>query len=223
MARVSGTPQDGIWQINLVPSVPGNYVVTLVAAQDAAGNGGQIEGDPPSFFGTFTVTAKQDQAISFAPLADKIFGEPPFAVNATASSGLPVAFTASGPCSVSGSTVTLNGAGICTITAAQSGNDSYNAAPNVSQPFKVLSPPQFAQSVIDAISGMGLPLGTSNSLTSILLAFIDSTARGNQAAACGQLGAFANYVNAQAGNQIPSVDAVLLLTDAARLTAALRC
>ncbi len=223
MARVSGTPQDGIWQVNLVPSVPGDYVVTLVAAQDAAGNGGQIEGVPPSFFGTFTVSAKQDQSISFAPLANKIVGEPPFAVNATASSGLPVAFTASGPCSVSGSTVTLSSTGICTITAAQSGNDSFNAAPNVSQSFKVVSPPQFAQGVIDAMSGMGLPLGTSQSMTSMLLAFINSTTRGNQTAACGQLGALASYVNAQSGNQIPSVDAALLLVDVARLTTASGC
>ncbi len=223
MVLASGTPQDGIWQVNLVPSVPGTYVLAGVGAQDAAGNGGGIASDPPSFLGSFTVTAKQDQSISFAPLADKIVGEPPFAVNATASSGLPVAFTASGPCSVSGSTVTLSGTGICTITAAQSGNDSFDAALNVSQSFKALSPPQFAQSVIDAISEMGLPLGTSNSLTSVVLAFINSTTRGNQTAACGQLGALAKYVNAQAGNQIPSIDAVLLLIDVARLTIASGC
>jgi hypothetical protein len=223
MVRVSGTPQDGIWQITLVPSVPGNYVVTLVAAQDAAGNGGQIEGNPPSFFGTFTVTAKQQQTISFAPLPDKVLGEAPFAVNATASSGLPVSFAASGPCSVAGNTVSLNGTGVCTITAMQDGNDSFNPAPSVSQSLKVLSPAQFAQSVIDAISGMVLPPGTVESLSSKLGAYMDSTSRGDRTSACGQLGAFVNSVNAQSGKQIPAADARLLLIDGARLATASTC
>jgi hypothetical protein len=223
MVRVSGTPQDGIWQVNLVPSVPGTYVVALVAAQDAAGNGGQIEGAPPSFFGTFTVTGKQDQTISFAPLPDKVLGEPPFAVTATASSGLPVSFAASGPCSVSGNTVSLSGTGVCTIAAMQDGDDIFNPAPSVSQSFHVLSPAQFAQSVIDAISGMGLPAGTSQSLNSKLGAYIDSISRGDQTSACGQLGAFVNSVNAQSSKQVPAADAQLLLIEGARLTTASAC
>ncbi|HEV2032827.1 MAG TPA: ice-binding family protein [Candidatus Dormibacteraeota bacterium] len=165
----------------------------------------------------------QDQSISFAPFADKILGEPPFGVTATASSGLPVTFTASGPCSVSGSTVSLSGTGVCTITAAQGGNLSFNAAPNVSQSFNVLSSAQFAQGVIATTSGMGLPSGTSSSLTSKLQAYVASTASGNQTAACGQLGAFVNYINAQSGKHIPAADAALLLTDAARLTTTSGC
>lgn len=223
MTLASGTPQDGIWQINLVPSVPGDYVVATVAAQDAAGNFGQIEGDPPSFFGTFTVTARQDQTISFAPLPDKVLGEPPFVVTAIASSGLPVSFAASGPCSVSGNTVSLNGTGVCTVTAMQEGNETFNPAPSVSQSFNVLSPAQFAQSVFDAISGMGLPSGTFQSLSSKLGAYIDSTSRGDQTSACGQLGAFVNSVNAQSGKQIPGADAQLLLIDGALLTIASAC
>jgi hypothetical protein len=164
-----------------------------------------------------------DQTISFGPLADKILGEPPFDVSATASSGLPVAFTASGVCSVSGATVSLSGTGICTITAAQGGNATFNPAPNVSQAFEVLSPSQFAQGVIDATSGMGLMPGTATSLTSKLEAYIASTARGNGSAACGQLGAFVNYVNAQSGHQISTAGAVLLLADATRLATASGC
>jgi len=221
LTLASGTPQDGIWEIKLNPSAPGVYGLTLVAAQDAAGNFGQIGGTP--FLGSFTVTAKQDQSISFAPLADKIFGEPPFAITATATSGLSVSFSASGPCSVSGNTASLGGTGVCTITAAQDGNASFNPAPSVSQSFNVLSQAQFAQGVIDAISGMGLPSGTSESLDSKLGAFIDSTSRGDQTSACGQLGAFVNSVNAQSGKQIPAADASLLLTDAARLTTASAC
>jgi Ice-binding-like len=164
-----------------------------------------------------------DQTISFGPLADKILGEPPFDVAATASSGLPVAFTASGVCSVSGPTVSLSGTGICTITAAQAGNDTFNPALSVSQSFDVLSPSQFAQGVIDATSGMGLMPGTATSLTSKLEAYIASTARGDGSAACGQLGAFVNHVNAQSGHQISTAGAVLLLTDATRLAIASGC
>jgi hypothetical protein len=69
---------------------------------------------------------------------------------------------------VSGNTVSLSGTGVCTITAMQDGNDSFNPAPSLSQSFNVLSPAQFAQGVIDAISGMGLPSGTSESLNSKL-------------------------------------------------------
>ncbi|HEV2217375.1 MAG TPA: hypothetical protein VGV88_07355 [Candidatus Dormibacteraeota bacterium] len=223
MAFVSGTPQDGIWQVKLVPLVPGDYVVATVAAQDAAGNGSQTEGDPPSFFGTFTVTAKQDQTISFAPLPVKVLGDPPFAITATASSGLPVSFTAAGPCSVTGNTVSLSATGVCTITATQDGNDSFNPAPSLSRSFNVVSPAQFAQSVIDAIFGMGLPSGISESLNGKLGAYIDSTSRGDQTSACGQLGAFVNNVNAQSGKQIPAADAQLLLIDGARLTTASAC
>jgi hypothetical protein len=60
-------------------------------------------------------------------------------------------------------------------------------------------------------------------LTSKLEAYIASTARGNGTAACGQLGAFVNEVNAQSGNQITAAAGDLLLIDATRLTTASGC
>jgi endoglucanase len=78
-----------------------------------------------------------DQAITFGPLASKTFTDLPFAVSATASSGLPVQFSASGTCTVSGDTVTLTGAGACTITASQSGDGDFYPAPDVSQSFDI--------------------------------------------------------------------------------------
>ena len=56
------------------------------------------------------------QTITFAALADKTFGDADFTVSATASSGLPVSFSATGNCTVLASTVHLTGAGSCTIT-----------------------------------------------------------------------------------------------------------
>ena len=51
-----------------------------------------------------------DQTITFGPLPDRTFGDPPFVVAATASSGLPVTFSVpSGPCAVSAATVTILG------------------------------------------------------------------------------------------------------------------
>jgi hypothetical protein len=77
------------------------------------------------------------QTITFEPIGDKNYGDAPFEVTASASSGLPVSFTASGGCSVSGSTATIFEAGSCTITAHQPGNASYSPAEDVSHTFAI--------------------------------------------------------------------------------------
>ena len=78
-----------------------------------------------------------NQTISFGPLARKTYGDPDFTVTATASSGLEVSFAARGTCTVTDATVHLSGAGSCSITASQPGNEYYNATPDVSQTFAV--------------------------------------------------------------------------------------
>jgi len=85
---------------------------------------------------TFAI-AKADQTISFDPLPDATFGDPDFDVSATASSGLDVTFAASGQCTVTDSTVSITGAGSCTITASQAGDANYNPAPDASQTFAI--------------------------------------------------------------------------------------
>ena len=77
------------------------------------------------------------QTIAFVALADKSYGDPDFAVTATASSGLPITFTASGNCTVSGSRAHITGAGSCTITASQPGGAGYPAATSVSRTFAI--------------------------------------------------------------------------------------
>jgi uncharacterized delta-60 repeat protein len=85
---------------------------------------------------TETVSAqKAAQAITFGALADKVFGDSDFLVNASASSGLSTNFAASGKCTANGNTVHITGAGSCTITASQSGDSSYDAAPDVARIF----------------------------------------------------------------------------------------
>jgi hypothetical protein len=83
-----------------------------------------------------TVT-QASQAITFAPLPDKVIGDPAFTVVATATSSLPVTFMANGDCSVAGNTVTLVKAGSCTVTAQQAGNINYAAAPDVPRTFTI--------------------------------------------------------------------------------------
>ena len=83
------------------------------------------------------------QAIVFSstPPAPAVAGGPPYTVAATASSGLEVSFAAgaasSGVCTVSGSIVSLVGAGTCKIEADQAGNGSHEPAPRVRQSFPV--------------------------------------------------------------------------------------
>jgi hypothetical protein len=78
-----------------------------------------------------------NQTITFAPLAGRTYGDPDFAVFASASSGLPVSFAASGTCTVSGAIVHITGAGSCTVRGSQPGNATYNPAPDVSQTFAI--------------------------------------------------------------------------------------
>jgi len=94
-----------------------------------------------NIIGDTVFIAKSAQTITFNPLPNKIFGDLPFLVSATASSGLPVAFAVlSGPASVTQGTITLSGVGTVTIRASQPGNIDYNPAPNVDRAFDVLPP-----------------------------------------------------------------------------------
>jgi chitinase len=105
---------------------------TITASQ--AGNGNYNAATPVAR--SFTI-GKASQTIGFGALAGKKEGDPDFNVSATASSGLPVSFAASGNCTISGARVHLTGAGSCTITASQAGNGNYNAATTVSRSFTI--------------------------------------------------------------------------------------
>jgi hypothetical protein len=110
--------------------------VTITAAGSCtvtANQAGNATFNPaPSLPQPFTIL-KANQTISFGTLPNKRFGDPPFKISASASSGLPVIFTASGACTISGSTVTLTGKSVCAIKASQAGNANYNAAADVTQ------------------------------------------------------------------------------------------
>ncbi len=86
---------------------------------------------------TFRTFMKLAQQIDFAPLPGRTFGEPDFTLAASATSELPVSFSASGACSVSGTTVHITGVGSCTITATQAGDDTYAPADPVTHAFAI--------------------------------------------------------------------------------------
>src|SRR5262249_22825103 len=90
----------------------------------------------PSVTRDITV-GKHDQKIIFGSLPNQILGSPPFNVTATASSGLPVSFSAAGACSVTNGLVRLQELGNCTIVASQAGDTYYNAAASVARTFVV--------------------------------------------------------------------------------------
>lgn len=70
------------------------------------------------------------QTISFVPLTTPVtYGAVPIALSATGgSSGQPVTFSVSGPGALSGSSLTITGAGTVVVTASQAGNSNYTAA-----------------------------------------------------------------------------------------------
>jgi CSLREA domain-containing protein len=125
-------------------SVTGNLVhitgagsCTITASQGGNSNYNAAPNVPQ----TFTIN-KASQTITFGPLGNKTFGDPPFNVSGSASSGLGVTFQIlSGPSTISGNTVTITGAGTVTVRASQSGDSNYNAAPDVDQSFTVAKAP----------------------------------------------------------------------------------
>jgi photosystem II stability/assembly factor-like uncharacterized protein len=124
----------------------------------------------------------QNQTITFNALLAKTFGDAAFAISATASSGLPVTFGSSNTsvATISGNTVTIIGAGVTTITAQQSGNSTFNAAPVVQQTLTVNKAAQTlsfatlpiktfgdALFTLSATSSAALPVSFSSSNTAV--------------------------------------------------------
>ena len=82
------------------------------------------------------------QTISFpAPVSPVQYGVPPVTLAATASSGLSVSYTITGPATVAGSVLTINGPGTVTIVASQNGDSTYAAATPVTQSIFVSAGP----------------------------------------------------------------------------------
>ena len=114
-------------------TVTGDGICIVTASQ--AGNG--LYAPAPDVTRIFAIL-KYDQTITFNKPADVTFGVPPFKLDGTATSGLPITYSALGKCTVSGDMVTVTGVGNCVITATQPGDDHwYPAFPPVIRTFAI--------------------------------------------------------------------------------------
>lgn len=129
-AGLSLSPQGAASaQLTGTPSEVGSYVFTLSATDAAGCSGGRV-------YALDVVRGSQTISFTSSPPADAVVGDT-YAVSATATSGLAVAFSiapaAAGVCSLAGSIVTFDAAGTCVIEANQAGDANWTAAPAVQQ------------------------------------------------------------------------------------------
>ena len=124
----------------------GTAYTFTVAASNAMGDGAA---SPPSA----SATPQGAQTITFNDPGAQSFGTT-LTLGATASSGLPVAYAASGDCTVSLGVASYTGAGNCTITATQPGDAATLPAAPVAHAFAVLAAAPGAPT-----SAMATPLG----------------------------------------------------------------
>ena len=116
---------------------------------------------------SFNVTATSN-TITFPQPADVALTAGPVAMVAQAISSLPVSYLSNTltVCSVTGSSVSLLSAGTCSITATESGNGAFAAAPPVTRTFNVLKVAQsitFVQPADTTLSVGGVTLAATAS------------------------------------------------------------
>ncbi len=180
----SGLPITYTSSNTSVATIAGS-TVTIVGGGTSTITAGQAGND--SFAAAANVTQtltvnKASQAITFAALPAKTFGDASFTLSATTSSGLPITYSFSNTAvaTVSGNTVTVVGVGTSTITASQAGNDSFNSAANVTQTLTVNKASQTitfaalpaktygdASFTLSATTSSGLPINYTSSNTAV--------------------------------------------------------
>ena len=90
----------------------------------------------PNTWGLVTFGALS-QSIRFDPIPDQPIGGAGVLLNATATSGLPVMYTASGACQVVGNALKITALGSCSVIASQPGNAAYAPAGLVTRTLRV--------------------------------------------------------------------------------------
>ena len=130
----SATPSNVCKVSGSTVTMTGSGTCTITASQAGNSTYAAATSVPVSF-----EVIKVAQTITFGAIPTQTVGTP-LTLTASASSGLAVTYTASPSkvCKVSGSTATMSAAGTCNITAAQSGNAEYAAAPSVLESFQVV-------------------------------------------------------------------------------------
>jgi hypothetical protein len=161
--------QDGETIGSVTLACDGGGAAAAVAAYPiipSAATGGTFSADNYDISylpGSLTIN-KAGQAITFGPLADPTYGDSPFELTATASSGLAVSYASSDPAvaSVAGSTVTIHMEGSTTLTASQAGDDNHHAATPVEQTLTVKPAPPTTFETWAAGPARGLTAGVND-------------------------------------------------------------
>ncbi|OUD12297.1 MBG domain-containing protein [Thioflexithrix psekupsensis] len=95
-----------------------------------------VTSDPSAEISATTTALNHTQTLTFPTLGNLTPNDTQI-LNASASSGLAVSYSVSGPCSVTGNEVTATGVGTCTVTASQAGNGQYSAATSAERSFEI--------------------------------------------------------------------------------------
>ena len=118
-------------------------------ANGQIGDGTMVNRKVPTGVGTLLL-----QTITFNAIPDRTLAQSlTFSVAASTDSGLDVFLAASGACSVLNKSVTITGAGMCSLTASQVGDGTYAAAADVVRSFAVWQLSLPANTLAPSISG----------------------------------------------------------------------
>ena len=160
--------------------------VTAVAAGEctvvAEQTGDDTYAPAPTVSRTVTVAAPAvpaapaSQSLTFTASAS-LLGTAPYALTASASSGLPVVFSVTrGDCALRDGTLTPNGADTCTVEAAQAGDATYAAATPVSRSIAFVVPADDAVAT-DGATGVTTDV-LANDPAGVTLASVTAPAHG---------------------------------------------
>jgi hypothetical protein len=130
----------GLWSSMLLSK--GRYQFGLATIGNKLILAGGITATPSGVYNSYSddieiieLPTQAPQALTFSPLPPKTFGDTPFVLDATASSGLPVSYESDNTnvAIISGDTLTIVGAGTANITASQAGDANHLPATDVIQ------------------------------------------------------------------------------------------
>ena len=168
-----------------IPGIPGSYTTDaygLLAGTVIDTSSSTVDSVPSSTAVTVASSgAHSAQTITFPPLEDTRIDNAPPVLSAVATSGLDVGYTSKTPdtCSVTDGSLTMLGAGLCTVQATQGGNGSWSVAPPVSQSFTIGAAPQAQTITFEPLSatklGTPAPALTASSSSQLPVGFTSLT------------------------------------------------
>lgn len=161
----SGLPVTLVSSDPAVATISGNTVTIkgIGSTTITASQAGNADYNPAAAVERTLVISKAAQTISFTMAGTRSFGDAPFTLQGTSTSGLPVTYTSTNTAvaTVNGNIVTIVGVGTTTIKANQAGNDTFAAAGEASQSLTIVKGAQiitFSQNLAKKFTEASLTL-----------------------------------------------------------------